>query len=347
TLMAGVLVGNASLQVLMDREIAIAAPADMELTVADGGENTGGLPAGTVEKLRARGELKDITPYRTVSLKGPDGEGKQASDLDISKLPPLAKLDAMSGSLARIGPGEVVLARDAADTYHATTGDTVTVSASNGGQRASLRVVATLPDDAPLHVAMLMNPTDLTTLGASAATTGVLANVAKDGEDARTSAITAVRTVTRSGRLDVLADKRDDIEKGVAAVVGIALGLIGLTVVIAVVGVGTTTALSVVERIRESGLLRAVGLSRIGLRTMLTTEAGLYGAVGAVMGVLLGVPYAWLSVLALGIDAPVSLPAGQLALVMVILAALTALAGLLPARRAAKVSPVAALGSDE
>jgi putative ABC transport system permease protein len=80
---------------------------------------------------------------------------------------------------------------------------------------------------------------------------------------------------------------------------------------------------------------------------MLTTEAGLYGLIGAVMGVVLGVPYAWLSVLSLGVDAPVTLPAGQLVLVMLLLAGLTALAGALPARRAARVSPVAALAADE
>ena len=62
---------------------------------------------------------------------------------------------------------------------------------------------------------------------------------------------------------------------------GSLLGLVGLTVLIAVVGVGTTTALSVVERVRESGLLRAIGLSRTGLRTMLTVESGLYGVIGA------------------------------------------------------------------
>jgi len=129
-------------------------------------------------------------------------------------------------------------------------------------------------------------------------------------------------------------------------VLAIAIGLIGLTVLIAVVGVGTTTALSVVERVRESGLLRAVGLSRGGLRTMLTTESSLYGVIGAAIGLALGVPYAWLAVKALGVNAPLRLPIGQLAIVFAVLVAFTALAGVLPARRAAKVSPVAALGTD-
>jgi putative ABC transport system permease protein len=113
-----------------------------------------------------------------------------------------------------------------------------------------------------------------------------------------------------------------------------------------VVGVGTTTALSVVERVRESGLLRAVGLSRGGLRAMLTAESSLYGVIGATIGLVLGVPYAWLSIKALGVNAPLALPVWQLAAVFVTLVVFTAVAGVLPARRASRVSPVAALATD-
>ncbi|MEK8105014.1 ABC transporter permease [Micromonospora sp. M12] len=90
---------------------------------------------------------------------------------------------------------------------------------------------------------------------------------------------------------------------------------------------GSTTALSVVERVRESGLLRAIGLSRTGLRTMLTVESGLYGVIGATIGLVLGIPYAWLAVQALGIDAPLTAPLLPLAGLFVTLVVLTALAG--------------------
>jgi putative ABC transport system permease protein len=79
---------------------------------------------------------------------------------------------------------------------------------------------------------------------------------------------------------------------------------------------------------------------------MLTTESALYGVIGAVIGLVLGVPYAWLAVKALGENMPLKLPVGQLAVVFGLLVAFTALAGVLPARRAATVSPVAALGAD-
>jgi putative ABC transport system permease protein len=104
--------------------------------------------------------------------------------------------------------------------------------------------------------------------------------------------------------------------------------------------------LSVVERVRESGLLRAVGLSRGGLRAMLTAESSLYGVIGAAIGLLLGVPYAWLAVKAIGVNAPLALPVWQLGLVFLALVVFTALAGVLPARRASRVSPVTALGTE-
>jgi putative ABC transport system permease protein len=113
-----------------------------------------------------------------------------------------------------------------------------------------------------------------------------------------------------------------------------------------VVGVGTTTALSVVERAHEAGLLRAVGLSRSRLRAMLTAESGLYGVIGAAIGLALGIPYAALAFQALGLDTRLELPLGQLAAIFLILVALTALAGVLPARRAAAVSPVTALATE-
>ena len=210
-------------------------------------------------------------------------------------------------------------------------------------------MAALLPGSAPLGSTMVLDPADLTRLGATAAYSGLLADAARGGEDGRTAGQQALRQVTGGGPglgVAVLADQRDQIDRVLDVVLLIAIGLIGLTVLIAVVGVGTTTALSVVERVRESGLLRAVGLSRAGLRAMLTAESGLYGVIGAAIGLLLGVPYAWLAVKAIGVNAPLALPAGQLALVFAALVLCTALAGVLPARRAARVSPVRALGTE-
>jgi putative ABC transport system permease protein len=270
----------------------------------------------------------------------------------MTALPTLGDVDVASGKVADLGPGRVILARYVADADSETgsaklvAGDTVTLARK--GRSVTVTIAAVLPSSGPLFSALIAHPSDLDKLGAAAGGySGFLADAAATGEQARTAGQQALKQLAdgKAG-VEVLADQRDELRDAVDLVLLIAVALIGLTVLIAVVGVGTTTALSVVERIRESGLLRAVGLSRGGLRAMLTAESGMYGVVGATIGLALGIPYAWLSVGALGVNAPLQLPVFQLAGVFLALVAFTALAGVLPARRASMVSPVAALSTD-
>ncbi|OJF13810.1 ABC transporter permease [Couchioplanes caeruleus] len=347
-LIAGVVVTGASSRVLADRELASSAPADFELT-ANGDSAT--VPATVVTQAQASTDLTHVTPYRRLSdVEIPGGENTwklRVTDLSMTALPELKKIDVTRGSLAAIGPGKVAMNTYVAEHHGLDVGDTATMTAN--GKKLQAQVVAILPDSGPLQSDIVTDPGDLTKLGAAATPTGLLADAAKPGEEGRTAGQKAMRQLAagHSGLgVAVLADQRDEYDKMITTMLAVLIGLVGLTVLIAVVGVGTTTALSVVERVRESGLLRAVGLSRAGLRTMLTTESSLYGVIGATVGLLLGVPYAWLMMKSLGVNLPLELPVGQLALVFLALVAFTALAGVLPARRGAKVSPVAALATD-
>lgn len=345
TMIAGVLVAGASARELADREMASSVPADFEVVASE--DNP--MPTDLVEQTRSRPELAHVTPYRRLGkvLIGGSATVLEATDVPMTALPGVSKMDSAAGSWRDLGPGKVVLSGFTAEISGLTVGDRADLR--SGDRTAELTVAAVLPDSAPLGTGMVLDVSDLTRLGAPATYSGLLADAAQTGEAARTEAQKALRQVTggRAGLgITVLADERDQIDGLLDLVLLVAVGLIGLTVLIAVVGVGTTTALSVVERIRESGLLRAVGLSRGGLRAMLTAESGLYGVIGATIGLLLGVPYAWLAVKAIGVNAPLALPAWQLALVFVALVVFTALAGVLPARRAARVSPVTALGTE-
>ena len=296
--------------------------------------------------MQGRSELTHVAPYRRLTVKAGDGAELQAVDVQLAAVPRLAGLDVAAGRIADLGPGKVVISAFVGDNQGLRVGDRITLLA--GKRSVPLTVAAELSDVAPLASSMVIDPADMTKLGAPAGYTGLLADQSVAGEKGRADGRRALTDAIGSHpwAIDVLADERDQINSELTILLAIALGLIGLTVLIAVVGVGTTTALSVVERVRESGLLRAVGLSRGGLRAMLTTESALYGVIGAGLGLALGVPYAWLAVQALGVNAPLTLPVGQLALVFVVLVLLTAAAGVLPARRAARVSPVAALGAE-
>ncbi|MEU5903396.1 ABC transporter permease [Micromonospora sp. NPDC047467] len=352
TLISGVIIGGASLQVLADRELALSAPTDFE--VVGNGEP---LPADVVTRVEAaRGTLARVVPYRRVGdvtlMRGADKLGDVESsyvtnDLDLSALPTTGDLDVAQGALADRGPGRIVLDRWVARDTGLRAGDAVTLAIAT--RRVDVRVAAVLGGDGPLRAGILTDPADLDQLGVPAAYTGLLADAAESGEDGRTAGVRALRAAIGDNDgvgLVVLADERDRNDEVVRTLVWLGVGLVSLTVLIAVVGVGSTTALSVVERVRESGLLRAIGLSRTGLRTMLTVESGLYGVVGATLGLLLGVPYAWVAVQSLGINAPLTVPVLPLVGLFVTLVVLTALAGVLPARRASRVSPVVALGAD-
>jgi putative ABC transport system permease protein len=308
SLIIATLTGANTLRGLGKAEMASAYPADLEIT-------------GPVDvtALRAAG-LTGVLPYRRTEITVNGRLTMQATDLDMTRLRDLADFQVDTGALRDMGPHKIILSTYTASRLGLAAGAQVDV---NGVQ---MTVAATVFGGVPLGSALL-HSSDV------------------DGEPIGALADGAEERVPAGFEVESLADRRLAQENWFTTLVAIAVGLLFLTMLIAVVGVGSTTALSVLERTRESGLLRAIGLTRKELSRLVTTEAGLYGIVGAVVGLAIGIPYAWLAVISLGIEWPLQVPVVAVAVVVLALAALTAGAGLVPARRAARVSPVAALHS--
>lgn len=125
--------------------------------------------------------------------------------------------------------------------------------------------------------------------------------------------------------------------------------LLAVAVLIALIGVANTLSLSVLERTRENSLLRALGLKKKQLRSMLATEAVLIGGVAALLGMILGVIYGLLgaqSALSSMGTMTYSIPWWQLAAVLAISVIAALLASITPGRRAAKLSPVEGLATE-
>lgn len=150
---------------------------------------------------------------------------------------------------------------------------------------------------------------------------------------------TAVVRAAGDAPVTFTAELREQAETAVGAVRGIGLGLVGVTLLVAVVGIGVTLALSVSERTREIALLRTLGLSRAASRRAVAIEAALAGAVAAVLGVVLGGVYGLLALTASGLGSLTVPPLGQLAGLAVAVVAVAVLASVGPLRRAGRIEP--------
>ncbi len=123
--------------------------------------------------------------------------------------------------------------------------------------------------------------------------------------------------------------------------------LLGLALVIAVLGIVNTLALSIIERTREIGLLRAIGLGRGQLRLMVTLESVVMSVLGAVLGVVLGVCFGVAMMYAVkdqGLEV-IAIPWTQLAVFLGLAVVIGVLAAVLPARRAARLDVLTAISA--
>jgi putative ABC transport system permease protein len=124
--------------------------------------------------------------------------------------------------------------------------------------------------------------------------------------------------------------------------------LLALTVIIALLGIVNTLALSIVERTRELGLLRAIGMRRSQLALMIAAESVIIAVIGAALGAVLGLgPGAALAYAATrGQQATVTVPWAQIALYLAAAGVAGLLASAAPARRAARLNVLAAIAAE-
>ncbi len=214
------------------------------------------------------------------------------------------------------------------------------------GHTGSLRLKVAKSPIVPLGQAMV-STANLNRLGAVVPDAMLWLSVPNRAD--AVAAATAVSELTNGGQYEVTGAIIDAValESVLNVLLAITTALLGVAVLIALIGVSNTLGLSVLERTRESALMRALGLQARSLRLMLLIEALLLAVVGVAVGVVAGIYFGWLGATALAkqvaadvrlvVDLPLTL--GMVA--VAILAA--ALASVLPGRRAAKASPPEAL----
>ena len=169
---------------------------------------------------------------------------------------------------------------------------------------------------------------------------GASAGAVKDGLDAIIEDLPIV----------AVQDKKDFAESLAAQInqlLYMVYGLLALSIVIAIIGIVNTLSLSVIERTREIGLLRAVGLSRRRLRRMVTLESVTISVMGAVLGLVLGLVIGVLLQRSLADDLQVlAIPFVSLVVFLVIAVVFGVLAAIVPAVRASRMRVLQAIATE-
>jgi putative ABC transport system permease protein len=210
-----------------------------------------------------------------------------------------------------------------------------------------------------LTVAGLIEPTEVTT--SISVPLGVLTEAGVTRQDSAVSVMladgadaTAVRQeleeVVAPAKVVAVFDKAgfaESIRGQVNQLLYMIYGLLALAIVIAVIGIVNTLGLSVIERTREIGLLRAIGMSRTRLRRMITLESVAIAVLGAVLGMVVGVVTGVLLREALREDlTSLGLPLGQLGLFLGVAVVVGVLAAVVPAVRASRLNVLVAIATE-
>lgn len=145
--------------------------------------------------------------------------------------------------------------------------------------------------------------------------------------------------------MNTASEEIAEAEAQVDQMVGLFSGLLRLAVIIAVMGIANTLALSIVERTREIGLLRAVGMSRRQVRRMIRWAAIIVALFGAILGVAVGTGLGWATVASLADDGlgAFAFPATQLLGWLVLAGLAGAIAAIGPARKASRMNVLRAI----
>jgi putative ABC transport system permease protein len=275
-----------------------------------------------------------------------DGTQTFLSAVDAATLDSALTLDYVAGSTDGLLGNGLLVDEDTAVARGWSVGDRVAALLANG-ERLQLTVGGVYTTNAALGSSVISLDT-FTAAGGEALDRFVYVDLAPgvDAAAVRSSleaTLAAYPVVTLKDQTQFADEQKGQVDQ----LLMIINALLGLSVIIAVLGIVNTLALSVIERTREIGLLRAVGMDRRQLRQMVRLESVAISVYGAVFGLLLGTVFGTGLVQALadqGISRQV-IPFGRMALFLVIGAVIGVLAAVWPARRAANLKVLDAIAT--
>ncbi len=313
-------------------------------------DGAAGIGSSATESLRNIDGVAAVAAYRfgafrigadTLSVAAMDG-----SSLDPASPTVMLDLDVVAGSILAVDGGGLAVSKRVADDHRWEVGDTVAADFASGPQSLQIGAIYTTTAfgdyviSLATHASLFADSTDAVAFVRTADTTQVAAVQALITERLATTAPAA----NVQDREEYAGALRAQVNQLLTLVTALVL----LAVVIALLGVLITMLLAVLERTHELGLLRAIGMDRAGIRSMVRWEAAIISTFGALLGVVLGVGlgYALMRTLRDQGVSTLAMPYRSLAVMVVLVSVAGVVASIYPARRAARLNVLKAIAAE-
>ena len=339
---SGLAVLSASLVASLDSQVQDTVIADL---VVDSGTFTrGSLPVELLDQLGSDPQVSAVSGFRYAQL-GVGSSSVRAVGLDGTAIGKVLQLKPIAGQLDTLSPESIAVSSDVAAAEHLQVGTPVTVTfGPNGAQ--SLIVSAIFPNDVTLVGGAIIDRKVLVAQVPASVDIIALVKLAPGGTADHVRQVASADGVGTVLPPAEFIGNRANLLRGFVRVVE---WMLLFSVILATIGVANTLQLSVNERRRELGLLRAVGASRQQVLRLVLAEAAGLSVVGSVLGIVAGTGAAFATQKALAgfglsaFDAPVT----TLALIVSAAAILGLGASILPAWRASRTEPLEAIAASD
>ncbi|MEU3333847.1 FtsX-like permease family protein [Streptomyces sp. NPDC006668] len=341
TLITGMTVMAGSLQKSIDKMASSAIRADYVVSMANGNE----LSPDVDKKVSATEGVTATSPLRNVYSRI-DGTGESLTGVTGSAIGELTDLKLDSGTF-KVGGTQAVVDKETAKSHGWKAGSSFTAHYEDG--RSSRLTVSGVYEGNELIRGILLDSAVVTPHVKDPGDMQVLVKTADGASGATKDRLEKALGSNPAIKVQDKKDLSNSIAQTFTLILNMVYGLLAMAVVVAVLGVINTLAMSVFERSQEIGMLRAIGLDRKSVKRMVRLESLVISLFGGVLGIGLGVFFGWAAGELLGTKMPtyeLVLPWTRMAVFLLLAATVGVLAALWPARRAARLNMLSAIKSD-
>lgn len=342
TLVSALTVLGASINGVLDRAVGDTMKADYAVQMSNGMSLSPELAAQIAKTPGATASSPLTDSYFVVG-----GKSRAVSGVDAASVDQVMGLKMTSGSTGALAQGQILIDSDVAKTNNLTVGGTLPATFPDGTS-GTLTVGGVYAKNAMVDPVTMANAT-LVQHGAEPSIGRVLVKGANGESAALKQSLVDSAGNNPIVKVETKQDLRDQFSSVISFALNMMYGLLAMSVLVAILGVINTMAMSVFERKREIGMLRAIGLDRKGIKRMVRLESVVISLFGAVLGVGLGCFLAWAvnGTLKSSIDGLTTvLPLGKLTLFLALAGLVGLVAAIWPSRRAARLDILDSIKSD-